>query len=48
MLHEGKIVTVGTWNELAASPLQAVNKILSAAISAYKTKIKKVRGVGIY
>ncbi|MEK6729852.1 MAG: ABC transporter ATP-binding protein [Planctomycetota bacterium] len=33
MLHEGKIVTVGTWNELAASPLQAVNDFISGNIS---------------
>ncbi|MEK7297964.1 MAG: ABC transporter ATP-binding protein [Planctomycetota bacterium] len=33
MLHEGKIVTVGTWNELTTSPLQAVNDFISGNIS---------------
>ncbi|MBF8277058.1 MAG: hypothetical protein HW390_2131 [Candidatus Brocadiaceae bacterium] len=33
MLHEGKIVTVGTWNELTASPLQAVNDFINGNIS---------------
>lgn len=33
MLHEGKIVTVGTWNELTSSPLQVVNDFISGTIS---------------
>ena len=33
MLHEGKIVTVGTWNELTTSPLQVVNDFISGNIS---------------
>ncbi|MBI5308152.1 MAG: ABC transporter ATP-binding protein [Planctomycetes bacterium] len=33
MLHEGKIVTVGTWNELTASPLQVVKDFISGNIS---------------
>ncbi len=33
MLHEGKIVTVGTWNELTASPLPAVNDFISGNVS---------------
>ena len=33
MLHEGKIVTVGTWNELASSPLQVVNDFISGNIT---------------
>lgn len=32
MLHEGKIVTVGTWEELAASGLQVVKDFLSGTI----------------
>jgi len=33
MLHEGKIVTVGTWNELIASPLQVVKDFVGGNIS---------------
>ncbi len=33
MLHEGKIVTVGTWSELTASPLQAVKDFISGDVS---------------
>lgn len=33
MLHEGKIVTVGTWHELTTSPLQVVNDFVSGNIS---------------
>mgnify|MGYP001559809416 FL=1 len=33
MLHEGKIVTVGTWNELIASPLQVVKDFVGGTIS---------------
>ena len=33
MLHEGKIVTVGTWNELTAPPLPAVNDFISGNVS---------------
>lgn len=32
MLHEGKIITVGTWEELAASGLQVVKDFLSGTI----------------
>ena len=33
MLHEGKIVTVGMWNELIASPLQVVKDFVGGTIS---------------
>lgn len=33
MLHEGKIVTVGTWNELTTSPLQVVNDFISGNVT---------------
>ena len=32
MLHEGKIVTVGSWHELSTSPLQVVNDFINGNI----------------
>ena len=32
MLHEGKIVTVGTWKELTTSPMQVVKDFISGTI----------------
>lgn len=34
MLHEGKIVTVGTWKELTTSPMQVVKDFISGTICA--------------